>query len=127
MSRRWRVVVVAVVFVAACGADGSGVSRTAAPRLQHQVDIIRSAANGADRSRASRELERLLVDVDQLQAKGELSAAAAARIRHAAATVRSQLSLLPLPTTTTTTSPPSDDEHDNGRGNGHGRKRHETD
>lgn len=128
MNTRLRTVVVAVLFVAACGADGSGISHSAATRLHAQVAAVRTAAGRADRSSAERQLAQLLVTVDQLQAKGELSDAAAARIRRAAAAVRDELSLLPIPTTTTTTNPPPDDEK-NGKGHGkeNGRKHDEAD
>lgn len=104
-------------LLAACGGSDSGVSRLAGTRLQARVEAIRTAASHAGRSATERRVMELLVVVDELQAKGELSAAAQARIRHAAAAVSAQLSLLPAPTTTTTTAPPPE-EH---KGKGHGK------
>ncbi len=106
---------------AACGGSGSGVSRSAATRLHAQVTAIRTAASHTDRSATARELARLLVIVDQLQAKGELSSDAVTRIRRAAAAVRAELSLLPVPTTTTTTTAPPAEEKHHGKGRGNGR------
>lgn|GEM_PF-3811594 len=122
MNVRLRVVVVVFLLFAACGGSGSGVSHSAATRLHAQVTAIRTAASHTDRRGAARELARLLVTVDQLQAKGELSSDAVTRIRRAAAAVRAELSLLPVPTTTTTTAPPDEGrKHGNGRGKGNKR------
>ena len=119
MNVRLRVVVVVFLLFAACGGSGSGVSRSAATRLQARVTAIRAAASHTDRRGTARELARLLVTVDQLKAKGEISSDAVTRIRRAAAAVRAELFLLPVPTTTTTTVAPNEDpKHGNGRGKG---------
>ena len=125
-----RVVGLAMLFLVACGSTGSGISSSAATRLQAEVNAIKSAANGANRSAAAHQLAQLLATIDQLRARDQLSQAAAARIRHAAEAVNSRLALLPLPTTTTTAPPPEDDNRKNhkpGHGNGQGNPHNESD
>ena len=111
-----RLVLIAVIVLAACGSGSSGVSKSAGTLLHQQVGAIRTAAGHADRDGAAQQLAQLLTSVEQLRANGELSKDAAARIRLAAAAVRAQLSLLPAPTTTTTsttTLPPGEHEPSN--------------
>ena len=125
-----RVVVLVTVFLVACGSNGSGISSSAATSLQAEVNAIKSAATGADRSAATQQLSQLVATIDELRARGQLSQAAAARIRHAAEVVNGQLALLPPPTTTTTAPPPEDDTHKNnkpGHGNGQGNPHNESD
>ena len=123
MNPSRRLVLIAVIVLAACGSSSSGVSKSAGALLHQQVGAIRTAAGHADRDGAAQQLAQLLTTVEQLRAKGELSKDAAARIRLAAATVQARLSLLPAPTTTTTTttttSPPRAQErnkHGPGKG-----------
>jgi hypothetical protein len=120
-----RLVLIAVVVLAACGSGSSGVSKSAGALLHEQVGAIRIAAGHADRDGAAQQLAQLLTSVGQLRAKGELSKDAAARIRHAAAAVQAQLSLLPAPTTTTTTTtPPPREQERNDHGPGQRKDHH---
>jgi len=95
----------ALIFLAACGNSGSGVSGSAGALLQPQVAAVRAAAARGDGQTAAAELAQLRVSVVRLRAAGLLSAAATVRILSAAQTVQTRLVLLVSPTTTTTTSP----------------------
>ena len=122
MNPSRRLVLIAVIVLAACGSSSSGVSKSAGALLHQQVGAIRTAAGHADRGGAAQQLAQLLTTVEQLRAKGELSKDAAARIRLAAATVQARLSLLPAPTTTaTTTTPPPGAQEQNKHGHGKGK------
>ena len=120
MNASRRLVLIAVIVLAACGSGSSGVSKSAGTLLHQQVGAIRTAAGHADRDGAALQLAQLLTSVEQLRAKGELSNDAAARIRLAAAAVQVRLSLLPAPTTTTTstTTPPPGKPERNDHGPG---------
>ncbi len=92
----------ALVFVAACGSAGSGISRPAGTRLHTRVAAIQSAAAHGNRDATALRVAQLRSSVQHLRATGQLDSAAAARILRAAQAVQDQLALLPEPTTTTT-------------------------
>ena len=123
-----RAIAIALVLVSvACGSADSGVSKSAADRLQAEITVLRAASAAGNRKAAQAEVARLRAEIARLRATGELSTDAVHRIDAAVTLVERRLSLLPTPTTTTTTtSPPvtrgrgqSDDEH--------GKKRKEQD
>lgn len=130
MNTKRLVAAAALVVLAACGSAGSGVSTSAAARLNAQIDAVRAAAAHGDRHLSALRLAQLRANVASLEQNGQVSDDAAARILRAAQAVQARLMLLPAPTTTstttTTTTEPDDHHHrpkdDKGPGRKHGAK-----
>jgi hypothetical protein len=102
-----------LVAIAAGCASADDLTADAQRALHGDVAALRAAVRAGDRSLASRRLAALLVDLDHLDARGDVSRAAAGRIERAAEAVARDLALVPAPpttsstTTTTTTLPPT--------------------
>lgn len=125
MRRRALAVVMLLAFTG-CAASTPGIGDAAASQLAPQVEQVKAAAMGRDRTRAEAKLAQLRVLVTDLRQRDELSGAGAAEVLAAAAEVEAQLARLapvristtaaPTPTTTEQPPPGSRDGDDNGGG-----------
>ena len=118
-------------LLSSCGSSGPGLSTKASTELNGQVQAVRAAAVGHDRTGAAAQLSQLRLQVTQLEQQGQISPTKAQAILDAVAAVQGQLASIPIPPPPPTTAPsppstvkppppPSKDHHGHGGDNTQG-------